>query len=213
MMEWKGIPYSLDVVGLLNTAENITTVAVNKVPTIAITTSFSWETVISAFFAALIPSLIAWYALKQNYNLAKFQHELSSNEDLVRLFRVSVAEFVTNTNILVAAVRTANLHGFHGDSEHAAYIIKGLSQEEKAVDFELNKLLLLLGQSNEEIKFIEKLVGLNNTINSLKKRYPSDRPGIAQDASKIHTDLRCLMVNANEVIFAMKIRNKSGTET
>lgn len=212
-MEWKGIPYSLDVVGLLNTAENITTVAVNKVPTIAITTSFSWETVISAFFAALIPSFIAWYALKQNYNLAKFQHELSSNEDLVRLFRVSVAEFVTNTNILVAAVRTANLHGFHGDSEHAAYIIKGVGQEEKAVDFELNKLLLLLGQSNEEIKFIEKLVGLNNTINSLKKRYPSDRAGIAQDVSKIHTDLRCLMVNANEVIFAMKMRNKSGIKT
>nr|WP_282561831.1 hypothetical protein [Providencia sp. PROV188] len=191
-MEWKGIPYSLDAKDIMESVNSITTVAVDKIPTVIVSTSFSWETVVAAFLSALIPSLIAWYALKNNYKLAEYQNTLATKEKWVSDFRVALAEFISETSIFTSKI-----------SMNPSLIS---STDEKAVEFsKYNLLLLLINASDAEIKFTQLVIQISNKISDLKTGngpVPGIGWGLEVLHDKIQEDLKVLMIAAKPLMDA-----------
>ncbi|WP_272693952.1 hypothetical protein [Providencia sp. PROV036] len=195
MMEWKGIPYSLDAKEIMESVNNITTVAVDKIPAVVVSTSFSWETVVAAFFSALIPSLIAWYALRHNYKLAEYQNTLVSKEKWISDFRSALAEFISEAEILTSKIDFLTFHA-----------VMGNNIDEKPVELsKYNLLLLLIGASKHEIEFSKSIVNISNSIMALKAATPA-RPGSLQQRNKsineIQAGLRKLLIDARHLIIA-----------
>ncbi|HEA4452308.1 hypothetical protein I5F94_03285 [Proteus mirabilis] len=191
-MEWKGIPYSLVNKGIMESINNITTVEVDKIPTVVVSTSFSWETVVAAFFSALIPSLIAWYALKHNYRLAEYQNKLVAQEKWISDFRNMLAEYISELTIFSSNIITQ------------PYIIT--SEDEKKAELCKYKLLLLLGSSTDaEIDFAKSVVSINNLIIELKKSLNFATQG-KRDQSEIYSEInykiKILMINHRDVIIS-----------
>ncbi|MGJ7061668.1 hypothetical protein [Morganella morganii] len=191
MAEWKGVPYFFDATGELQ--EQIS-VVIGKIPQVVVETSFSWETVISAFFAALIPSFIAWYALKNNYKLAEYQNTLSAKEKWIGDFRSALAEYVTEASILTARLITLS-----------SFITR---DEERATEFAKYKLLLLLSSATEcEIKLAKNIVSINNLIVSLKENtdnllFNLNSPSRKRTGTEIQRNLQNLMADSRDVILA-----------
>ncbi|MBG3012120.1 hypothetical protein GHU01_03765 [Proteus mirabilis] len=191
-MEWKGIPYSLDTKGIMESVNNIATVEVDKLPTVVVSTSFSWETVVAAFFSALIPSLIAWYALKHNYRLAEYQNKLVAQEKWISDFRNMLAEYISELTIFSSNIITQ------------PYIIT--SEDEKKAELCKYKLLLLLGSSTDaEIDFAKSVVSINNLIIELKKSLSFATQG-KRDKSEIYSEInykiKILMISHRDVIMS-----------
>ncbi|EOG2427390.1 TPA: hypothetical protein ACKRC9_001100 [Proteus mirabilis] len=191
-MEWKGIPYSLVNKGIMESINSITTVEVDKIPTVVVSTSFSWETVVAAFFSALIPSLIAWYALKHNYRLAEYQNKLVAQEKWISDFRNMLAEYISELTIFSSNIITQ------------PYIIT--SEDEKKAELCKYKLLLLLGSSTDaEIDFAKSVVSINNLIIELKKSLNFATQG-KRDQSEIYSEInykiKILMINHRDVIIS-----------
>lgn len=69
-MNWLGVPFLFD-----KSVENLS-LSLNNIPKLVIETPFSWETVISALIAGLLPSAIAYIALNNNFKLANHQTKL-----------------------------------------------------------------------------------------------------------------------------------------
>ncbi|HFD6681269.1 TPA: hypothetical protein ACF5RG_001055 [Providencia alcalifaciens] len=193
MMEWKGIPYSLDAKEIVESVNNITTVAVDKIPAVVVSTSFSWETVVAAFFSALIPSFIAWYALKHNYRLAEYQNTLVAQEKWISDFRIALAEFISEAEILTGKM----------SSEMQILIV---NIDEKPVELsKYNLLLLLIGASKPEIEFSKSIVHISNLIMQLKSTRPT-MPGMYHSRKKhideIQVSLKNLLMEARDLIIA-----------
>ncbi|MTC29143.1 hypothetical protein [Providencia alcalifaciens] len=192
MMEWKGIPCSLDAKEIVESVNNITTVAVDKIPAVVVSTSFSWETVVAAFFSALIPSLIAWYALKNNYKLAEYQNKLVAQEKWISDFRGILAEYISELTIFSSNIITQ------------PHIVT--SEDEKKAELYKYKLLLLLGSSTDaEIDFAKSVVSINNLIIELKKSLSFVAKG-KRDKSEIYSEInykiKVLMINHRDVIMS-----------
>ncbi len=191
-MEWKGIPYSLDTKGIMESVNNIATVEVDKIPTVVVSTSFSWETVVAAFFSALIPSLIAWYALKHNYRLAEYQNKLVAQEKWISDFRNMLAEYISELTIFSSNIITQ------------PYIIT--SEDEKKAELCKYKLLLLLGSSTDaEIDFAKSVVSINNLIIELKKSLSFATQGKREQSeiySEINYKIKILMISHRDVIMS-----------
>ncbi|HAE76639.1 hypothetical protein JC794_16260 [Morganella morganii] len=189
MAEWKGVPYFFDATGKL---QEQVSVVVGKIPQVVVETSFSWETVISAFFAALIPSFIAWYALKNNYKLAEYQNNLSAKEKWIGDFRSALAEYVAEASILTAKLITL-----------PSCVTR---DEERAAEFSKYKLLLLLSSATEcEIKLAKNIVSINNLIVNLKKNTNGlfvNLQSRKDTGDEIQKYLQNLMVNSRDVILA-----------
>lgn len=88
---------------MLENSSQILTLTINKLPKVAIETSFSWETVISATIAGCIPAFIAYIAMKENFRLANHQSNLQDQREFSKQLRLAVAEHVTNTTFLASA--------------------------------------------------------------------------------------------------------------
>lgn len=192
MMEWKGIPYSLDAKEIVESVNSMTTVAVDKIPTVIVSTSFSWETVVAAFFSALIPSLIAWYALKHNYRLAEYQNTLVAQEKWIGDFRGVLAEYVSELTIFSSNIITQ------------PHIVT--SEDEKKAELCKYKLLLLLGSSTDaEIDFAKSVVSISNLIIELKRSLSFTTKG-KRDKSEIYSEInykvKKLMVSHRDVIMS-----------
>ncbi|EKB01395.1 hypothetical protein [Proteus mirabilis] len=176
----------------MESINNITTVEVDKIPTVVVSTSFSWETVVAAFFSALIPSLIAWYALKHNYRLAEYQNKLVAQEKWISDFRNMLAEYISELTIFSSNIITQ------------PYIIT--SEDEKKAELCKYKLLLLLGSSTDaEIDFAKSVVSINNLIIELKKSLNFATQG-KRDQSEIYSEInykiKILMINHRDVIIS-----------
>lgn len=193
MMEWKGIPYPLDSKEIVESINSITTVAVDKIPTVIVSTSFSWETVVAAFFSALIPSFIAWYALRHNYKLAEYQNTLVAKEKWISDFRAALAEFISEVEILTAEMNTDML-------------TRLINIDEKPVELsKYNLLLLLIGASKPEIEFSKSIVHISNLIMKLKSTYtgwPKALHSRKKYADEIQLSLRNLLIEARGLIVA-----------
>lgn len=191
-MEWKGIPYSLDAKEIVESVKSISTVAVDKIPTVVVSTSFSWETVVAAFFSALIPSLIAWYALKHNYRLAEYQNTLAAQEKWIGDFRGVLAEYISELTIFSSNIITQ------------PHIVT--SEDEKKAELCKYKLLLLLGSSTDaEIDFAKSVVSISNLIIELKRSLSFTTKG-KRDKSEIYSEInykvKKLMVSHRDIIMS-----------
>ncbi|MCF1264295.1 hypothetical protein LH673_02645 [Morganella morganii] len=137
MAEWKGVPYFFDVNGEL---QKQVSVVVGKIPQVIVETSFSWETVISAFFAALIPSFIAWYALKQNYKLSEYQNSLSSTKELSKELRITIASYLSNIEIILQFLTVFYNQLKENDSKGMEKTENGLSELSIKISFLYNNV-------------------------------------------------------------------------
>ncbi|MCO8051954.1 MULTISPECIES: hypothetical protein [Proteus] len=189
-----------------NSTEQITntlSVIIEELPKILVSTSFSWETVISSFFAALIPSFIAWYALKNNYRLAEYQNTLKAKDEWVMEFRNTLAGFVTDSTILIANIEL-NCELRRGNCIGS---IKRSYESERDVEFGVQKLLLLLSKHDEyEAKFSTFVINVNNLIQELKKyaRLDADLVDCLDRllVKQLRIELRNIMIESREVIIA-----------
>ncbi|MEQ5403458.1 hypothetical protein [Providencia sp. PROV092] len=198
-MEWKGIPYSLDAKEIVESVNGITTVAVDKIPTVIVSTSFPWETVVSSIIAAMIPSFIAWYAIRKNFQLAKYQHELSVNKDLVNLFRVSVADFITNITLLVNLIKHAKEMKLCGDTENERYKLEEARGVDKLVHHYWNKIQLMLDSSGNHEAFESSLVNIICITNELKHS-TAYHTNIDDNLSSFESSLDEVIENAKVII-------------
>lgn len=189
-----------------NSTEQITntlSVIIEELPKILVSTSFSWETVISSFFAAVIPSFIAWYALKNNYRLAEYQNTLKAKDEWVMEFRNTLAGFVTDSTILIANIEL-NCELRRGNCIGS---IKRSYESERDVEFGVQKLLLLLSKHDEyEAKFSTFVINVNNLIQELKKyaRLDADLVDCLDRllVKQLRIELRNIMIESREVIIA-----------
>lgn len=195
----------MDII-MSNSTEQITntlSVIIEELPKILVSTSFSWETVISSFFAALIPSFIAWYALKNNYRLAEYQNTLKAKDEWVMEFRNTLAGFVTDSTILIANIEL-NCELRRGNCIGS---IKRSYESERDVEFGVQKLLLLLSKHDEyEAKFSTFVINVNNLIQELKKyaRLDADLVDCLDRllVKQLRIELRNIMIESREVIIA-----------
>lgn len=195
----------MDII-MSNSTEQITntlSVIIEELPKILVSTSFSWETVISSFFAALIPSFIAWYALKNNYRLAEYQNTLKAKDEWVMEFRNTLAGFVTDSTILIANIEL-NCELRRGNCIGS---IKRSYESERDVEFGVHKLLLLLSKHDEyEAKFSTFVINVNNLIQELKKyaRLDADLVDCLDRllVKQLRIELRNIMIESREVIIA-----------
>lgn len=175
-MEWKGIPYSLDAKEIVESVNSITTVAVDKIPTVVVSTSFSWEAVISAFFAALIPSFIAWYALNKNFKLAKYQNSLSSYNEISQELRKTIADYIGNTKMYISLI--IYVQKIDPLTEQSKFEKYADEQDVMAVSSEisLSKLLIMLDNENKaQFRFSKRLNNISARITKLRnKKYDSN---------------------------------------
>lgn len=199
MAEWKGVPYFFDATGKL---QEQVSVVVGKIPQVVVETSFSWETVISAFFAALIPSFIAWYALKNNYKLAEYQNNLTHKKELVFNIRESVSEYVTNISLLINSLsmlqenskfENGKCVGFY-DLDIRDSLIKNSEDYEIKAELNKNKIILLLDELDDKNKSLFNfLITINNLTETMKDKYLT--PG-ELDIKQVQENLKHLLVSA-----------------
>lgn len=199
MAEWKGVPYFFDATGKL---QEQVSVVVGNIPQVVVETSFSWETVISAFFAALIPSFIAWYALKNNYKLAEYQNNLTHKKELVFNIRESVSEYVTNISLLINSLsmlqenskfENGKCVGFY-DLDIRDSLIKNSEDYEIKAELNKNKIILLLDELDDKNKSLFNfLIAINNLTETMKDKYltPDEL-----DIKQVQENLKHLLVSA-----------------
>lgn len=167
MAEWKGVPYFFDANGEL---QKQVSVVVGKIPQVIVETSFSWETVISAFFAALIPSFIAWYALKQNYKLSEYQNSLSSTKELSKELRITIASYLSNIEIILQFLAVFYNQLKENDSKGMEKTENGLSELSIKISFLYNKSRLFLDCNNKHQKeLLERVRLIHNLLTAIIK--------------------------------------------
>ncbi|MBT0338931.1 hypothetical protein [Morganella morganii] len=169
MAEWKGVPYFFDATGEL---QEQVSVVVGKIPQVVVETSFSWETVISAFFAALIPSFIAWHALKQNYKLAEYQNLLSSKKEISKELRVTIASYLSSIDIVFQLLTTFYEYLKNRDEKAMVKTANSLTEVSNQESVYYNKARLLLDCNNKnQKKILDKIESIHNSIPDVIKLY------------------------------------------
>ncbi|MBW2956615.1 hypothetical protein [Hafnia paralvei] len=98
-MAWQGVPFSVEkIVDAVLSSPQLAHVVLDKIPTVAIESSFSWDTVIAASISGFIPGWIAYLAIRNSYKLADKQHKMQSKEKINQDIRVAAASYVTALN-------------------------------------------------------------------------------------------------------------------
>lgn len=98
-MAWQGVPFSVEkIVDTVLSSPQLAHVVLDKIPTVAIESSFSWDTVIAASISGFIPGWIAYLAIRNSYKLADKQHKMQSKEKINQDIRVAAASYVTALN-------------------------------------------------------------------------------------------------------------------
>lgn len=98
-MAWQGVPFSVEkIVDTVLSTSQLAHVVIDKIPTVAIESSFSWDTVIAASISGFIPGWIAFLAIRNSYKLAETQHKMQSKEKINQDIRVAAASYVTALN-------------------------------------------------------------------------------------------------------------------
>ncbi|WP_413496379.1 hypothetical protein [Morganella psychrotolerans] len=169
MASWKGVPYFFDATGEL---QEQVSVVVGKIPQVVVETSFSWETVISAFFAALIPSCIAWHALKQNYKLAEYQNSLSRTKEISKELRVTIASYLSSIDIVFQLLTTFYEYLKESDRKAMGKTEDSLAEVANQGSVYYNKVRLLLDYKNKnQEKLLDKIESIHNSLPDIIKLY------------------------------------------
>ncbi|CUY34830.1 Uncharacterised protein [Serratia marcescens] len=152
-MVWQGVPYPLE------NSDVILSLALKSIPKIVVDTPFSWETVLSAAIAGLIPAVIAYLAMHQNFKLANHQNRLQEKAEFSRLFRGAAAEHLTNLILLASAYETWKFNGDLKLSEGAKpQVPTEVSEAEKAAERSKNNLILLIEPLSDGFEIMQLLI-------------------------------------------------------
>jgi len=138
-MNWLGVPFLFD-----KSVENLS-LSLNNIPKLVIETPFSWETVISALIAGLLPSAIAYIALNNNFKLANHQTKLIEKKEFSQAFRVAAADYTTEMIMYTSAFQQWKIAGVHDfEALQRGVLPKELIAPMKAVEKSKNNLMLLI---------------------------------------------------------------------
>lgn len=84
---WLGIPF-------LYVHERVAdTISIDKIATVSVDSSFSWETIIAAFISGLVPALISLYVIRQNNESVRYQQSREDKRIYAAHVRVNVSEY------------------------------------------------------------------------------------------------------------------------
>ncbi|ENG6160567.1 hypothetical protein AB9N90_002784 [Klebsiella pneumoniae] len=84
---WLGIPF-------LYVKERLAdTVTIDKIPSITVDSSFSWETIIAAFISGLVPAFISLYVIKKNNESIRYQQKQEDKRHYSAHMRVVISEY------------------------------------------------------------------------------------------------------------------------
>jgi hypothetical protein len=151
-MSWLGTPFLDDRI------YEPLSLSINHIPDLVLQTSFSWETVISSFIAGVIPTVFAYFAIKKNFELAKYQNELLEKKDFAQIYRAAVAEHITDIRMYLFAYQQWLLQK-NNEPKDLAALKRGivphvLIAPMEAAEKSKNKIMLLTGvpDGNEVLK-------------------------------------------------------------
>ncbi|WP_439292325.1 MULTISPECIES: hypothetical protein [Rahnella] len=151
-MSWLGTPF------LDNRISEPLSLSINHIPDLVLQTSFSWETVISSFIAGVIPSLFAYFAIKKNFELAKYQSDLLEKKDFAQIYRAAIAEHITDIRMYLFANQQWILQQGQAPKDIAA-LKRGVTPHAliapmEAAEKSKNKIMLLTGipEGNDVLK-------------------------------------------------------------
>ncbi len=101
---WLGIPF-------LYVKERLAdTISIDKIPTVSLDSSFSWETIIAAFLSGLVPAIISLYVINENNKSVRYQQSREDKRNYASHVRLNVSEYAYQLT-KVKAIHSAWLLG------------------------------------------------------------------------------------------------------
>ncbi|HID7483979.1 TPA: hypothetical protein ACXHWU_001630 [Morganella morganii] len=187
MAEWKGVPYFFDVT---ENASYPIRVLVEKMPSVIIESSpFSLETIIGALFAAILPSVIAWRALRENYKLAKFQSNLLIKKDLAENIRVALSEYIASAVFFFTGLPRLIKYKTGEDKSITDLTLAEMERDTETFNRKMelykNKLILLVPPSSMENNvFLSEFTITHNAIAKIRADYNENKNIDIEDIQK-----------------------------
>lgn len=124
---WSGIPF-------LYVHERLAdTISIDKIATVSVDSSFSWETIIAAFISGLVPALISLYVIRQNNESVRYQQSREDKRNYAAHVRLNVSEYAYQLT------KVKELH-----SEWIDEGIKGVSYKRPEIEKNMSAALLEL---------------------------------------------------------------------
>lgn len=159
-MVWQGVPYPL------KNSDVILSLALKSIPKIVVDTPFSWETVLSGAIAGLIPAVIAYLAMNQNFKLANHQNKLQESVEFTRVFRAAAAELLTDIVLLASAFEQWHISGLRelALSGKRIQTPTEVSAAERAAEKSKNNLLLLIEPDSEGAEIVQLIANMQDKL-------------------------------------------------
>lgn len=108
---WLGIPF-------LYVKERLAdTISIDKIPTVSLDSSFSWETIIAAFLSGLVPAIISLYVINESNKSVRYQQGQEDRRNYASHIRLNVSEYAYQLTKL-KAIHTSWVRGGLHYSEH-----------------------------------------------------------------------------------------------
>ncbi|HAS0715206.1 TPA: hypothetical protein I3288_002567 [Enterobacter hormaechei subsp. steigerwaltii] len=124
---WLGIPF-------LYVQERLAdTISIDKIATVSVDSSFSWETIIAAFISGLVPAMISLYVIRQNNESVRYQQSREDKRNYAAHVRLNVSEYAYHLT------KVKELH-----SEWVNEGIKGVSYKRPEIEKNMSVALLEL---------------------------------------------------------------------
>ncbi|HAV1656803.1 hypothetical protein [Enterobacter hormaechei] len=173
---WLGIPF-------LYVHERLAdTISIDKIATVSVDSSFSWETIIAAFISGLVPALISLYVIRQNNESVRYQQSREDKRNYAAHVRQNVSEYAYQLT------RVKQLHtewvneGIIGFSYKRPEIEKNMSVA--LLELEKYKVSLLISILEDEkgLAFKNSINGIQNYLSAIimkKKTSLDDAKGWA----------------------------------
>ena len=189
---WLGIPF-------LYVHERLAdTISIDKIATVSVDSSFSWETIIAAFISGLVPALISLYVIRHNNESVRYQQSREDKRHYAAHVRLNVSEYAYHlTKLKELHTEWLNEGGF-GHSFTRPDIEKRMSAA--LLELEKYKVSLLISIIDDEkgIAFKNSINDIHKYLSELIKKHhrilvdsmgwPSKYSGFISDANKYLND-------------------------
>ena len=163
---WLGIPFLFVKERLADT------ISIDKIPTISVDSSFSWETIFAAFLSGLVPAIISIYVIRENNKAVKYQQEREDKRNANTHLRVILSDYAYQLS------KVFNLYMAWAYSGNTGYNFNNQSiQEMKDALSGLNRykisLLISIPNNSDGVFFRREVKAIFETLEELiKKRSP-----------------------------------------
>ncbi|RNL75726.1 hypothetical protein D7I40_00890 [Citrobacter sp. MH181794] len=164
-MAWQGIPFVLEKLEETLSSSNLSHLTIDKLPAVVVESSFSWESLLSAFIAGTIPAYIAYIAIKNSNRLAVLQNKMQSQTKIFEEIRIASANYVTALNMI-----SSEYNQWAKSVRHHGVVLSVLQMPENLIkiirDAELSKntLTILIVPDEDGKKLISKMVDAQNAL-------------------------------------------------